>query len=307
MIRRSYWKILGKDIRRDWELYLLILPVLANYIIFHYLPIYGLQIAFRRYNIGLGIAGSPWTGFTNFSNFFSSYYFLQMTWNTLIISLMLIVYGFPLPILFALLLNEVRRTGLRKGAQTISYLPYFISAVVLVGMLKQMLQTDGGIVNTIITFFGGESIYFLGKPGYFRSIYVLMELWRGTGFSAIIYIAAITSVDQELYEAAAMDGAGRLRRVWHVTLPCIIPTIVIMLILRMGSILNVGWQEILLLQNPLNADVSEVISTFVYKRAFEKNDFSYATAVGLINSLVGLIFVLATNAIAKRAGDTSLF
>jgi len=308
---KKYWTILGKDIRRDWMLYLFLLPVIANFVIFHYIPMYGLQIAFKRYNIGLGMMGSPWTGLTNLTNFFTSYYFWTFTKNTLIISLMLIVFGFPLPILFALLLNEVRHAGLRKASQTISYLPYFVSAVVLVGMIKQILQPGGGLVNNIILMFGGAENYFLGNPDYFRWIYLIMEIWRGTGFGAIIYIAAITGIDQELYEAGVMDGAGRLRRIWYITLPCIAPTIIILFILRMGGILNVGWQEILLLQNPLNADVSEVISTFVYKRGFGVGggnpDYGYAAAVGMVNSVVGLIFVLLTNAIAKKTSETQLF
>jgi len=305
--RTVYWKILGKDIRKDWELYLLLLPVMANFIIFHYVPMYGLQIAFKRYNIARGIHGSPWVGLTNFTNFFTSFYFWNMTWNTLAISLMLIIFGFPLPILFAIILNEVRFTKLRKASQTISYLPYFISAVVLVGMLRQLLQLDGGVINNLIVLLGGEQVYFLGEPKYFRTIYLLMELWRGTGFGAIIYIATITSIDPELYEAAAIDGAGRLRRIWHIILPGIMPAVTILFILRMGGILAVGWQEILLLQNSLNIQVSEVISTFVYKRGLVEADFSYGAAVGMVNSLVGLLFVLLTNAIAKRIGETRLF
>ena len=304
--RKAYWKILGKDIIRDRELYLLLLPVLANFIIFHYLPIYGLQVAFKRYNIGLGIAGSPWVGFTNFINFFTSFNFVNITLNTLIISLYLIVIGFPLPIIFALILNEVRHRRFKKFTQTISYLPNFISSVVLVGMLFQLFAQLGP-VNQIIEALGGETVYFLGSTSTFRPLYVGMELWRGTGFGAIIYISAITSIDQELYEAASIDGANALKRMWHITLPCLLPTITIIFILRMGGILNVGWQEIYLIQNPSNVEVAEVIGTFVYKRGMINADYAYGSAVGMFNSIISLLFVLMTNQIAKRVGETTLF
>lgn len=303
---QPYLRTLIKDVKKEWLLYLILLPVIANFIIFHYVPIYGLQVAFKQYNIVLGILKSPWVGFQNFMNFFTAYSFWQITANTLLVSLYLIIFGFPLPILFALLLNEVRFTRLRKTAQTISYLPNFISAVVLVGMINQFFVQTGP-VNKIIELLGGQTKNFLGDPASFRSLYVGMQLWRGTGFGAIVYIAAITSIDQELYEAAAIDGAGRLRRIIHITLPGIMPTVVIIFILRMGDILNVGWQEILLMQNSQNTQVSEVIGTYVYKRGMINADYGYGSAVGMVNSVVGLLFVLGTNALAKRFSETTLF
>jgi len=306
-LTRSYVKGLIRDISMDRGLYIMLLPVILNFIIFHYIPMYGLQIAFKKYNLILGTKGSPWVGFQNFQNFFSSYNFTLVVKNTLIISLYLIIFGFPLPIIFALLLNEIRGGAFKKVAQTISYLPHFISSVIVVGMLIQILSPNGGAINLFLGWFGKEPIYFLGEPDYFRTIYVLLELWRNTGFGAIIYIAAITSIDSEIYESATIDGAGRLKKMWYITIPCLMPTIITLFILRLGGILNVGWQEILLLQNPLNRQVSEVISTFVYKRGLIDADYGYAAAVGMANSVVGFIFVVGANELAKRFSETRLF
>ena len=306
-LTRSYVKGLIRDISMDRGLYIMLLPVILNFIIFHYIPMYGLQIAFKKYNLILGTKGSPWVGFQNFQNFFSSYNFTLVVKNTLIISLYLIIFGFPLPIIFALLLNEIRGGAFKKVAQTISYLPHFISSVIVVGMLIQILSPNGGAINLFLGWFGKEPIYFLGEPDYFRTIYVLLELWRNTGFGAIIYIAAITSIDSEIYESATIDGAGRLKKMWYITIPCLMPTIITLFILRLGGILNVGWQEILLLQNPLNRQVSEVISTFVYRRGLIDADYGYAAAVGMANSVVGFIFVVGANELAKRFSETRLF
>lgn len=306
-LTRSYVKGLIRDISMDRGLYIMLLPVILNFIIFHYIPMYGLQIAFKKYNLILGTKGSPWVGFQNFQNFFSSYNFTLVVKNTLIISLYLIIFGFPLPIIFALLLNEIRGGAFKKVAQTISYLPHFISSVIVVGMLIQILSPNGGAINLFLGWFGKEPVYFLGEPDYFRTIYVLLELWRNTGFGAIIYIAAITSIDSEIYESATIDGAGRLKKMWYITIPCLMPTIITLFILRLGGILNVGWQEILLLQNPLNRQVSEVISTFVYKRGLIDADYGYAAAVGMANSVVGFIFVVGANELAKRFSETRLF
>ena len=302
----AYTKQLYRDVRKDWMLYLILIPVIANFVIFHYIPIYGLQIAFKRYNIGLGIAGSPWVGFKNFVNFFTAYNCWRTIRNTIVISLYQIIIGFPMPILFALILNELSAMKFKKFAQTVSYLPHFISAVVIVGMIKQLLALSGPI-NTLIESFGGEAIYFLGEESMFRGIFVGMTIWQSMGFGAIIYLAAITGINPELYEAASIDGAGRVKRIMSITLPSILPTILILFIMRMGRILNISWTQLLLMQSSLNMEVSEVIGTFVYKRGIQNGDYSYASAVGLFNSVVGLVFVLGTNAIAKRLGDTSLF
>ena len=296
-----------RKILSDRHLYLMLLPVLANFVIFHYVPMYGLQIAFKQYNLVLGASGSPWVGFSNFINFFNSYYFIQIISNTLVLSLLSIVVGFPIPVIFALMLNEVRNKGYKKFVQTVSYLPYFISVVVVVGMVKNFLERDSGIVNMLLQLIGMDQVNFLGKPQYFRGVYLGMQIWRYTGFDAIIYIATIIGIDQELYEAAEMDGAGRFRRIWNITLPGLQSTIIVLFILRIGNIMNVGWQEILLLQNSLNEGTSEVIQTFVYKRGIIKADYSFSTAVGLFQSIIGFVTIMFANKISKKVSETYIF
>lgn len=288
-------------------LYLMLVPVLLNFAVFHYWPMYGAQIAFRQFNPLKGITGSPWVGLANFENFFSSIYFGQILGNTLYISLMSIVLAWPLPILFALLLNELRFRRFKRVSQTLSYLPYFVSVVVVAGMFKMFLSPDTGIVNDAIRRLGGEPVYFLGKPQYFVWIYLVMVIWRWLGYDAIIYLAAITSIDMEQYEAAQVDGASRLQQLWHITLPGIATTVIILFIIRLGNIMNIQWQEILLLQNSLNEKGSEVIQTFVYKRGLLKADYSYATAVGLFQSAIGFVFIVVSNQISKKVSDVSLF
>jgi len=268
---------------------------------------YGLQIAFKRYNIVLGIDESPWIGLTNFMNFFKSYNFVMVVRNTLTISLLLIIFGFPMPIIFALLLNEIKHKLFKRFTQTVSYVPHFISSVIVVGMLLQLLSPSGGALNIIRSLFGLPEVYYMGSSEYFRTIYVIMSIWRSTVFGAIIYIATITSIDPEMYESAVIDGANRVKSMIHITLPNLLPTITILFILRLGNILNIGWQELLLLQNPLNRQVSEVIQTFVYRRGLIDADFGFGAAVGMVNSLVGLLMVIGANEVAKRVGETRLF
>ena len=299
-----------KGFRRLWNnkiLYIMLIPVLANFIIFHYLPFKDITIAFKQYNIVLGAERSPWVGWKNFEAFFSSYYFWDVLKNTLRISLSSIVLGFPLPILFALLLNESPSVRYKKFVQSCSYLPHFISVVVVVAMFKMFLSVEDGIINDLIALFGGERQAFLTKPEWFLAVYMLIIVWRWTGYDSIVYISAMTSIDPMLYEAAEIDGAGRFRRIWHVTLPGIRPTIILMLILRLGGIMGVQWQDILLLQNDLNLSVSEVIQTFVYKRGMLKADYSYATAVGLFQSVIGFVFIMAANYTSGKLSETSLF
>lgn len=298
-------QIFRKILRCKW-LYLMLLPCIANFILFHYVPMYGLQIAFKRFNIVMGASASPWVGLQHFKNFFNSYYFGEVMGNTLRISILSIIIGFPFPILFSLILNEVRSQRAKTIFQTISYMPYFLAVVVVVGLVRIFLE-DEGIINQIVRAFGGQSVYFLGEPKYFFTIYEVMLLWRWTGYDAILYLAAISAVDQDLYEAAAVDGAGRISRVWHITLPGIQHTIIILLIMRVGSILSVSWQEILLLQNELNESVSEVIQTFVYKRGIIKADYGFSTAVGLFQSIIGFIMVVAANQLSKKYTDTYIF
>lgn len=288
-------------------LYLLLLPALLDVLIFRYGPMYGLQIAFKDFDIALGMGGSKWCGFDNFISFFRSPYFLRLFRNTLLISFYLILFSFPAPILFALCLNECKFPKFKKFTQTVSYLPHFIASVVVVGMVLQFLSPQTGIVNQLLESFGMEPIYFMSKPEYFRSIYVIMTIWKTVGFSAIIYIAAMSSIDPELYEAADLDGAGRLQRIWHITLPGIKSTIVILFIMRMGGILNVDWQEILLLQNSYTKEVSDVIQTYVYEKGLINADYGFSTAVDLFRSVIGFILVLMTNWISKKTMKTGLF
>ena len=264
-------------------------------------------MAFENYNPFKGIFGSEWVGFDNFKKLFGSYYFWSLLSNTLRLSIKSILIGFPAPIIFALLLNEMRAKSFKKTVQTISYLPNFISLVVVVSLVKQFLSVDTGIINRVIEALGGERISFLSDPNWFDTIYILSDLWQGVGFSAIIYISAISGIDQGLYDAAAVDGAGRIRKIWYVTLPSITPTISVMLILRLGSILNVGWQKIMLLQNGLTKDVSDVIQLFVYERGLQNADFGFATAVGLLQSLIGFILIIVSNKISKKFSDTGIF
>lgn len=300
----------GNTLRRLWNnklLYVMLIPVMANFIIFHYLPFADITIAFKQYNIVLGASRSPWVGWKNFESFFGSYYFWDVLKNTLATSICSIIFGFPMPILLALLLNESPSPKYKSFVQSCSYLPYFVSVVVCVGMFKMFLGVDNGIINDMIAALGFERQAFLTTPAWFLFVYMLIIVWRWTGYDAIVYLAAMTSIDPMLYEAAEIDGAGRLGRIWHVTLPGIRTTIVLLLIMRLGGIMNLQWQDILLLQNDLNLGVSEVIQTFVYKRGMLKADYSYATAVGLFQSVVGFTFVLAANFISKKLGDTSLF
>lgn len=295
--------------RKLWAnrlLYLMLMPVLANFIIFHYVPMYGLQIAFKRYNLVLGLSGSPWIGWENFRKFFASAYIIQLFRNTLIISIYSI-FLFPLPIILALLLNEVRHLWYKKMVQTVTYLPHFISSVIMVGIVRIIFSSDG-IVNIFLERVFQQTHDFLASPKYFRSIYLGLQVWQGTGFSSIIYLSAITAIDIQLYEAAKIDGAGRLKCMWNITLPEIMPTIAIILILRIGSILNVSWQDILLLQNGRNEVVSEVIQTFVYKRGIIEANYGYASAVGFFQSVVAFILIIIANKIAKIINpDYSIF
>lgn len=294
-------------IRNDKYLYLLLFPVLLNFIIFHYIPMYGILIAFKDYDIVGGVAASPWVGLKHFSSFFESYYFWQLIRNTLMINLFLLLFVFPAPIILALLINEVRNGIYKTTIQTITYLPYFVSSVVVVGIIKIMLSSESGVINKVIMSLGGKAINFLTEPQWFRSIYTLMNMWQVTGFTSIIYIAAITGIDQEIYEAAEIDGAGRLRKMWNITLPGIRPTIILLLILQLGNILTVGWQEILLLSNTLTAEVADVIPTYVYFRGLLNSDYSFATAVGTFQSLIGLMMIVITNKLAKKYTDTYLW
>ncbi len=291
---------------RHREYYLFLLPAVVYAVIFCYAPMYGLQIAFKDYKVSLGVSGSPWVGLRNFTDFFQGYYFWNLIRNTLVLSLYSLIAGFPIPILVALILNELK-PGFKKVTQTVLYAPHFISTVVVIGMITIFFSPSMGVVNTLLNGLGLDSIYFMGNPKYFRHLYVWSGVWQGMGWGAIIYLAALAGVDPGLHEAASIDGASRIQRILHINIPCIMPTIIIMLILQVGRIASVGYEKVYLMQNELNMEVAEVISTYVYKRGLINNNYSFSTAVGLFNNVVNVILVLTANQISKKCSDTSLF
>ena len=295
-----------KDFRRTWSLYLLVLPVLIFYAIFMYKPMYGAIIAFMDYKPAKGIAGSDWVGFEHFIRFFTGPYFGRLLKNTLLLSIYSIIWGFPAPIILALLLNEVQNKVFKKTAQTITYLPHFISLVVACGMIKDFCLTTG-LFNDIITFFGGEASPLLQNPAYFRTIYTASSVWQEVGWGSLIYLSALSSVDSQLYEAASIDGANRWKQTLHVTLPGIMPTIIIMLILRMGSLMSMGYEKTILLYNPSTYDTADIISSYVYRAGLLEQNWSYSTAIGLFNSVVTCILLVVTNQLSKRPTESSLW
>jgi putative aldouronate transport system permease protein len=291
---------------RSWDLYLILLPALACLIVFKYMPMWGVQIAFRKFNIFKGIAGSPWVGAANFIKLFHSKDFFVVLRNTLIISALKIGLLFPLGIFIALVLNEIRCMPYKKATQTIIYIPHFFSWIIVAGIFTTLLSGSSGLVNKAITGLGGNAVNFLTNARWFRSVIVFSAGWKESGWNAIIYIAAIAGVSQELYEAARIDGAGRLRQMWHVTLPGIKPTIIIMLIMSVGRIISIGFERPFALYNPMVMDTADVISTYVYRVGLRSMKYNIATAVGLFQSVVALILVLVTDFAAKRSGEQGL-
>lgn len=298
---------LKNRILRNWELYLMFLPVLIFFLVFHYGPMYGVQIAFKKFSPVKGIMGSPWRGFYYFEKFFNSYQFTELIGNTLILSLYQMIVSFPMPILLALMVNELRSERMKKTVQTVTYAPHFISTVVMCSMITLFLSPTSGVINSFIELAGGESIYFLGKPEYFKTIYVLSGVWQNTGWNSIVYIAALSGIDPMLHEAATIDGASRMQRIWHVNLPGILPTAIILLIMNCGKLMSIGFEKVFLLMNDLNRSSAEIISTYVYQRGLLDRDYSYASAVGLFNSVVNLIMLLSVNAISRKVTETSLW
>jgi len=297
-------------LRKLWKMryaYLMLLPVLLYFALFKYWPMYWLRLAFYDFKILRGFDGSKFVGLKHFIRFFESTDFWMLLTNTLSINFAVLFFVFPIPILFALLLNEVNNTTFKKAIQTVSYLPYFISTMIVVAMINTLLSPSVGIVNRVIRSMGGESIYFMGSEKYFRPVYILSAIWQNTGWSAIVYLSALTAIDPTLYEAAIVDGAGRMRQVWHITLPGIRSTIIIMFILQLGKIMNVGFEKVYLLQNPLNLGASEVISTYLYKKGIINANYSYSTAIGLFNNIVAIILVVIANKISKKVAQVSLW
>ena len=302
----SFGRRVRTDFNRNKEIYLLLIPVVTFYILFKYTPMYGAIIAFKDYSPRIGIIDSPWVGFEHFIDFFTSRSFWRVLKNTVIISLSSLVICFPAPIIFAILMNELKSKLFTRTVQTITYLPHFISLVVICGLL-QTFTMDKGFINDMIVAFGGERSTLLNNPGLFVPIYVISELWQTIGWGSIIYLAALTGVDQELYEAAMIDGAGRWKQTLHVTIPGIMPTIVIMLVLKIGNILNVGYEKIILLYNPLTYDTADVISSFVYRQGLLNQDWSFSTAVGLFNSMINFGLLLFANSMSHRLTGSGLW
>ncbi|MFD0869255.1 ABC transporter permease [Paenibacillus residui] len=300
-------KSFRRKLLKNWELYLFIAPAFFYFLIFHYVPMYGIQIAFKNFIPTKGILGSPWVGFDHFERFFNSYYFWDLLWNTLSISLYELAVGFPLPIILALSFNEAKNVFFKRAVQTVTYAPHFISVVVMAGIIITFLSPTTGIIIHMLNFLGIDAPAFLTDPAWFKTVYVLSGVWQSTGWGTVIYLAALSGVDPQLYEAAIMDGASRWQRIWNINIPAIIPTITILLILNMGSILGVGFEKILLLQNPLNMEASDVISTFVYRSGLLDAQYSFSTAVGLFNSVVNAILLVTVNQIARRTNETSLW
>lgn len=301
---KSTWK---KVLEYRQAYFLLFIP-LVYLIIFSYGPIYGLQIAFKDFSPREGIWGSPWVGFDHFIRFFSFYDCRRIIVNTLILSFYNILAGIPVPLIFALAINQVKNGIFKKTVQMVSYAPHFISVVVMVGMILQFFSPIG-LINNIITFFGGEAINFLGQSGYFRHLYIWTGVWQNFGFGSVLYLGVLSSVDPQLHEAAIVDGANKMQRIRYIDFPALLPTMVTMLILNVGRVMNLGFEKVLLMQNPTNTQVSEIISTYVYKLGFASAfpDYSYTTAIGMFQSVIGLVLVLIVNKVANRISDAGIF
>ena len=308
---RAYFKW---SLRRNWSLYLLVLPVLIYFIIFLYWPMYGVQIAFKDFSPGKGITGSPWamTGgeldlFKHFKNFFTSIHFTRTIRNTLTISFYSLAVNFPIPIILAILMNELRSPKFKSVVQTVTYLPHFISVVVMCGMLWIFLRNETGMVNLAIKALGGQSINFMNDGQYFKHVYVWSGVWQNAGWGTIIYMATLSGLDVQMYEAANIDGANKWQQIWYITLPCLMPTAAMLLILDSGAIMNVGFDKVFLLQTDLTLEASDVISTLVYRRGMLDANYSFSSAVGLFNSVINCIILVTVNAISRKIGSVSLW
>ncbi|WP_341213049.1 ABC transporter permease subunit [uncultured Limimaricola sp.] len=298
---------LGDHFKREWQIYVLLLPTILWFLLFLYKPMYGLQIAFKDYSIFRGIDGSPWIGFEHFQTLFGNDQFLRAVKNTVVISFFTLLFGFPAPIILALMFNEILNQTYKRTAQTIVYLPHFISTVIIAGIVMTAFSPSAGIVNTVLEWFGMDPIYFLTKPEWFRPIFVGSGIWQEAGFQSIVYLAAIAGVNPSLYESAVVDGASRWQMVWKVTLPSILPTIIIMLIIRIGNLLEVGFELIILLYQPATYETADVINTFIYRQGLQQGQYDLAAAAGLFNAVVAFVLVMTANTISKRVSRTSLW
>ena len=297
---------LRRGLAASWQLYLLAAPALIFFLIFNYVPMYGVQIAFKDFIATKGITGSPWTGFENFERFFGSFYFWRLLRNTLALSLYQMLL-FPLPIILALALNELRSRLFKRFSQTLTYAPHFVSTVVVVGMLFAFLDPNTGLINHALGLVGLDPIQFMQEPGWFRHLYVWSGVWQSLGWGTIIYLAALAGVNPELHQAAQVDGANRLQRIRHVNLPAIMPTVVILFILDFGSFMSVGFEKVLLMRNDLNASTADVIQTFVYETGLLQGQYSYAAAVGLFDSVINILLLITVNQLARKFSENSLW
>lgn len=304
-MREKFSLRVKRDIRNNWSLYLLIVPVVAFYLIFAYKPMYGALIAFQDYKPARGF-GEEWVGFENFTKFFNSYYFTRLFKNTFLISFYTLIFSFPSSIILALLLNEVKNTRFKKVSQMFMHLPHFVSLVVVCGLVKEFCYSDGLFID-LLEKFGFARTNLLQIPQYYKPIYIISEIWKNIGWNSLIYVAALGGVDAELYDAASVDGAGKWKKTIHVTVPGILPTIVVMLILNIGKMMSLGYEKTLLLYNNAVLESADIISTYVYRRGLENADWSYSAAVGLFNSVINVILVLSANHISKRVTENSLW
>jgi putative aldouronate transport system permease protein len=296
-----------EHLKREWQLYAMLLPTIIWLLVFLYKPMYGLQIAFKDYSIFRGVAGSAWIGFEHFDNLFNNDQFIRALRNTIIMSAYGLLFGFPVPILLALMFNEVLNQTFKKSAQTIVYLPHFISSVIIAGIVITSFSPSAGIVNTILDWFGVDSIYFLTKPEWFRPIFIGTGIWQEAGFQSIVYLAAIAGVSPTLYESAVVDGASRWQMMWKITVPSIMATIIIMLIIRIGNILEISFEMIILLYQPATYETADVVNTFIYRQGLQGGQYDFAAAAGLFNAVVAFILVMTANTISKRYSRTSLW
>jgi putative aldouronate transport system permease protein len=297
----------AKDFRRNKVLYMMVIPVVLYYFIIHYLPMYGAVIAFKQFNIALGIWDSPWAGFKHFQDFFDSFYFWRILRNTLLINVYNLIFGFPAPIILALLLNELRVKLFKRFVQTVTYLPHFISLIVICGMIIDFVNRNG-LINDLIVWLGGERSALLGDPGNFRTIYVSSGIWQEIGWGSIIYLAALSGINPELYEAAKVDGAGRWRQLWNITLPGLTPIIMILLILKIGHMMDVGFEKIILLYSPTTYETADVISSYVFRKGLSGSyEYSASSAIGLFGSLVNTTLLVAANALSKKWSGSGLW
>ena len=305
-MKEGYFKRLGRDFVKHRWLYIMFIPVFVYFIVFAYIPMGGIIMAFQDFNIRKGFSGSEFVGLANFKMFFEDPYCFRIIRNTFLMNLYDVLWAFPTPIILALLLNEVGHKPFKSVIQTLTYLPHFISLVVMCGMLKEFLSTDG-LINDLVAFFGGDREALLSFPEYFRTIFISSNIWQNVGFSSIMYIAAFAGIDPTLYEAAAIDGASRFHRLIHITLPSIMGTVIIMMILRLGSMMTVGYEKIILLYNPQTFETADVISSYVYRMGIKGSDYSYATAIGIFNAVINSVLLISANHIAKKFGRRTLW